>query len=82
MTSAASDTRGNVMTSIDDSDSNTAQVGVTAASMDLSGRQYLLIAIGDAPAPPPRSTSGRVISPPPTRQWRCTACPTVRVSRT
>lgn len=49
MTSAASDTRGNVMTSIDDSDSNTAQVGVTAASMDLSGRQYLLIAIGDAP---------------------------------
>ncbi|GAF43214.1 dimethylamine monooxygenase subunit DmmA family protein [Rhodococcus wratislaviensis] len=38
------------MTSIDDSDIATAQVGITAASMDLSGRQYLLIAIGDDPS--------------------------------
>ncbi|ABG92304.1 MULTISPECIES: dimethylamine monooxygenase subunit DmmA family protein [Rhodococcus] len=38
------------MTSIDESDIATAQVGITAASMDLSGRQYLLIAIGDAPS--------------------------------
>lgn len=37
------------MTFIDDSETSTAAVGITAATMDLTGRHYQLIAIGHDP---------------------------------